>query len=232
MKTDPKLLLSMATLLFALHLTSLAIEPNKPLFSEESPLELNSYSTSSSDVNLKLMNLQFDPLGFLFFGPQLGIDFQIADIIAIGPYARWNYAGVIYQGIVTDWFSNETTVSAASYGIGISGKVIPPIGSGKHRPYVDVGFEKFHGKDSYDPDGSFGRHYYEYKANIFHVGAGYRMITEGSFNLSIGILIFIQKETENFDYYEFESTTSYNSLEEPHVGAALQLALGWQFGGN
>ena len=192
--------------------------------------QINSHQLSSSDVNLKLVNIQVDPLGFIFFGPQLSVDFQFADMIAIGPYARWNYAGVIYQGIVTEWFSNETSPSVASYGIGFGAKFIPPIGSGKHRPYVDVGFEKFKGKDSYDPGGSFGRHYYEYKANVFHIGAGYRMITEGSFNLSIGITMLIQKETENFDYYEFESTVDYNSLEDPHVGALLQLALGWQLG--
>lgn len=231
MKTDQKLLLCTALLIFALK-TSMATEPNKSIHIEDAPFELTAYPTTSADVNLKLMNLQFDPLGFIFWGPQLNLDFQIADVIAVGPYVRWNYAGVIYQGIVTDWFSSETTVSAASYGIGISGKVLPPIGSGKHRPYIDVGFEKFKGKDSYDPDGLFGRHYYEYKANVFHVGAGYRMITEGSFNLSIGILILILKETENFDYYEFESTLDHNPLEPTHLGATLQLALGWQFGGN
>lgn len=227
-KRDPLKLIMLLVLALMISTTK-ANEPEKTMSLSELSNE-TFYQSSSSDVNLKLVNIQFDPLGFLFFGPQLGVDFQFADMIAVGPYFRWNYAGVIYQGIVTDWFSNGTTPSVGSYGIGVGAKVIPPIGSGKHRPYVDIGFEKFKGKDSYDPGGSYGRHYYEYKANVFHIGAGYRLVTEGSFNLSVGIIMAIQKETENFDYYEFESTIYYNSLEEPHVGAMLQLVLGWQLG--
>ncbi|MFP4023885.1 MAG: hypothetical protein ACLFVR_05100 [Thiohalospira sp.] len=230
MKTKRNSLRLIVMLVLALIIiTTHANEPAKPTSLSELS-NATFYQTSSSDVNLKLLNIQFDPLGFLFFGPQLGVDFQFADIVAIGPYFRWNYAGLIYQGIVTDWFSNETTTSIDSYGIGFGAKIIPPIGSGKHRPYVDIGFEKFKGKDSYDPGDSYGKHYFEYKANVFHIGAGYRLVTESSFNLSVGLTMFIQKETEDIDYYEFESTISYNSLEEPHLGAMLQLMLGWQLG--
>jgi len=230
MKTKRNSLRLIVMLVLALIITTThAKEPEKTTSLSELS-NATFYQSSGSDVNLKLVNIQFDPLGFLFFGPQLGVDFQFADMVAIGPYFRWNYAGLIYQGIVTDWFSSTTTTSIGSYGIGFGAKVIPPLGSGKHRPYVDIGFEKSKGKDSYDPGGSDGRHYFEYKANVFHIGAGYRLVTEGSFNLSAGLTLFIQKETENIDYYEFENAIDYNSLEEPHLGVVLQLMLGWQIG--
>jgi hypothetical protein len=232
MKTNLKTLLSIALFSFALNFTVLATEPNKSFLLADSPLELDSYSTTSSDVNLKLMNLQFDPLGLIFFGPQLNLDFQIADVIAVGPYFRWNYAGILYHAVITDWFSEDGGPTIGSYGIGIAGKVLPPIGSGRHRPYIEIGYEKFKGKEAYDPGGTYGKHYYEYKANVFHFGAGYRMITDESFNLSIGIFIAISKETENYDYYEFESSIDYNSLADPQVYPGIQLLLGWQFGGN
>lgn len=208
-----------------------ANEPGNNTFLSESSA-IKNYQSSSSDVNLKLINIQFDPLGFIFFGPQLGVDFQFADMIAVGPYIRWNYAGVLYHGFITDWFSSDYLPGVGSYGIGIGVKFIPPIGSGRHRPYVDLGFEKFNGNESYDEGGSYGKHTYEYKADIFHFGAGYRMVTESSFNMSIGFFIGISKETENYDYYEFESTKDYNSLSDPQVFPGIQLMLGWQFGGN
>jgi len=206
---------------------------NKPLdnTTESETISTKLYQSSGSDAKLKLVNIQFDPLGFIFFGPQLAVDFQFADMIAIGPYARWNYAGVLYQGFITDWFTSDYIPQAGSYGIGVGVKFIPPIGSGKHRPYVDIGYEKFSGGESYDPQGSYGEHIYKYKANVFHFGAGYRMVSESSFNLSIGFFIGISKETENYDYYEFESTKDYNSLADPQVFPGIQLLLGWQFGG-
>ena len=231
MKTNRALLQLIILLVLVFVFTTIsANEPETKSILIES--NSNLYQSSDSDVRLKLVNIQFDPLGFIFFGPQIGMDFQFANMIAVGPYVRWNYAGLLYQGEITEWFSNETTASVASYGVGIGAKIIPPIGSGRHRPYFDIGIEKFKGKESYDPGGTYGRHYYEYKADIFHFGAGYRMLTESSFNMSIGFFIGIHKETENFDYYEFESTKDYNTLEDPRVFPGVQLMLGWQIGGN
>ncbi|MDY6801071.1 MAG: hypothetical protein SVU94_07580 [Bacteroidota bacterium] len=84
----------------------------------------------STEYDLSLMNLQVDVLGIIFFGPQLTLDFQFANMIAIGPYFRWHYVGVFYQGVVTEWFSDETSTSVASYSIGGQAKFLIPTGSG------------------------------------------------------------------------------------------------------
>lgn len=181
----------------------------------------------STDYDLSIMNLQVDLLGIIFFGPQITLDFQFANMIAVGPYVRWHYAGVLYQGVVTDWFSAETTTSLASYSIGGQAKFLIPIGSGQHRPYIVTGFEKSFGSDWED----FGDKYiYEYETNIFHFGAGYRMLTEGSFNLSASIAIGFAQDTKSIGYYEYgeDYTDSYHL--ESRVIPIIQLMLGWQLG--
>ena len=192
----------------------------------------NSLSSSNSDYDLKSMNLQIDVLGIVFFGPQLALDFQFANIIAIGPYMRWHYAGVLYQGVVTDWFSDQTTTSLASYSLGMQAKVLIPVGSGQHRPYVGFGFERSNGSDSYDPGGTWGRYIYEYKSNVFTINLGYRLLTNSSFNLSAGIGIGVSQDIESIGYYEFgEDDTDHYNLET-RILPMVQLALGWQLGGN
>lgn len=192
----------------------------------------NSLLLSDTDYNLKLMNLQVDALGIVFFGLQIALDFQFANIVAIGPYMRWHYAGLLYQGVVTDWFSDQTTTSLASYSLGVQAKVLIPVGSGQHRPYVGFGFERSNGSDSWDPGGTWGRRIYEYKSNVFSINLGYRLLTNSAFNLSAGIGIGISKDVENIGYYEFsEDETDYYNLET-RVLPMVQVILGWQLGGN
>lgn len=220
-------------LMFIFVLQSFADEPinsstlklNSTLFNE------NSLSLSpTTDYDLSIMNLQFDVLGIIFFGPQITLDFQFANMIAVGPYFRWHYAGVFYQGVVTEWFSDETTTSAASYSIGGQVKFLIPIGSGQHRPYVEIGIEKSFGSDWYDSDGGYGKYIYEYESNVFHFNAGYRLLTEGSFNLSAAIGVGLSKDTKSIGYYEEgEDYTDYYSLETRAL-PMVQLILGWQLG--
>lgn len=214
----------------------MAIEPSKNekdpeyfSFSSYAPNFMNN-SLSSTEYNLSLMNLQVDVMGFLMFGPQVSLDFQFANIIAVGPFFRWNYAGLIYQGVITDWFYEETIVSPASYGIGVQAKALIPVGSGMHRPYFGVSYERFRGKESYDPGGTLGDHIWEYKSNIILINLGYRLISESSFNFSIGLSLGPSIETENIDYYEFEEgSVDHNETYTRFIGM-LQIGLGWQLG--
>lgn len=190
----------------------------------------NFFRNSDSEYNLSLMNLQVDVAGFLFFGPQVALDFQFANIVAVGPFVRWNYAGLIYQGVITDWFYEETVISPASYGIGIQARALIPIGNGMHRPYAGVSFERFNGKESYDPGGEAGDHIWEYKANVILFNVGYRMITNSSFNLSVGFSLGASIETENIDYYENEEDNIDHNLTYTRFIGMLQIGLGWQLG--
>lgn len=176
------------------------------------------------------MNLQVDVLGLFFFGPQVSLDFQFANMIAVGPYMRWHYAGLIYQGIVTDWFTAETTTSLASYSVGAQAKVLIPIGSGQHRPFVGFGYEKSFGSDSYDPGGTLGKRIYEYETNVFHIDLGYRLLTNSSFNLSAGISIGISKDTKSIGFYENEEDVITNYDLETRILPMVQIILGWQLG--
>lgn len=196
---------------------------------ETTNLPLNNVPIDS-DYALSLVNLQVDVMGILFFGPQITVDFQFADMIAVGPYFRWHYAGVVYQGIVTEWFSAGTTTSLASYSFGAQAKYLFPMGSGQHRPYLELGFEKSIGSDSWDPGGTWGRRIYEYEVNIFHFNFGYRLMTSSGFNLSAALGIGIGKETENIGYYEYgDDPIDYYPLET-RVLPMVQVLIGWQLG--
>ncbi|NOQ26806.1 MAG: hypothetical protein GQ564_15710 [Bacteroidales bacterium] len=200
------------------------------LLSKYSLSNSKSFNSYDTEYDLALMNLQLDVMGFLMFGPQVSLDFQFANMIAVGPYIRWNYAGLLYQGVITDWFYESTLVSPASYGIGVQAKALIPIGSGMNRPYFGVSYERFKGEESYDPGGTEGKHIWEYKSNIILVNMGYRMITSSSFNLSLGLSLGVSSETENLDYYEFdESNVDHNILYSRFIGM-LQIGLGWQLG--
>lgn len=189
-----------------------------------------SFNSFDTEYDLALINLQVDVLGIVFFGPQISLDFQFANMIAVGPYVRWHYAGVFYQGIVTDWFTDGTTTSLASYSVGAQAKFLFPIGSGQHRPFVGIGFEKSKGSDSWDPGGTFGKRIYEYESNVLHIDLGYRLTTTGSFNLSAGIGIGISKDTKSIGYYEYgDDPIDYYTLET-RVLPMVQVILGWQLG--
>ncbi len=210
---------------------SYAIEPllNQPEADESS---LSMYNKPpSSEYGLSIMNLQVDVMGIIFFGPQVTLDFQFADMIAVGPYVRWHYAGVLYQGVVTDWFSAETTTSLASYSFGAQAKFLIPVGTGQHRPYLEFGFERSIGSDSWDPEGTWGKRIYEYKSNVFHFNVGYRMLTQSSFNLSAALGIGISQDTESIGYYEFGEDGDITTYPlETRVLPMIQVMLGWQLG--
>lgn len=221
-------LLLLSTNNYATNLLDDESKSENNLFSEYS-LQ-NTTTLEGSEYDLAIMNLQVDVIGFLFFGPQITLDFQFANLIAIGPYFRYHYAGLIYQGVVTDWFSDETTTSLASYSFGAQAKFLIPVGSGQHRPYLELGYEKSIGSDSWDPGGTWGKRIYEYESNVFHFNFGYRLLTSSSFNLSAAIGIGISKDTKNIGYYEFgEEPTDYYTLET-RVLPMVQLMLGWQLG--
>ncbi|OFX84278.1 MAG: hypothetical protein A2W99_00730 [Bacteroidetes bacterium GWF2_33_16] len=184
----------------------------------------------SDDVRLALMNIQIDVLGVLFFGPQVSLDFQIANFLAIGPDFSWHYAGFLYQGFMTEFFSDGTTLGIGTYGIGGHMKFLIPVGSGSNRPYVGFGYEKFYGEETYD-DWDLGMKYSDYKSNVLHFDLGYKRLTEGSFNFSIGLSIAVSKVAESRYYYESDpNEINYYEPGETMVFPLLQMALGWQIG--
>ncbi len=229
-----------AFLLFILHQPAMAIFPEGDeqeknentstlLLYPKTNMQHN-FSAMQSDYELGIMNIQLDAMGFLFVGPQFALDFQFANTIAVGPYFRWHFAGLVYQGIVTEWFSAETTTSLASYSFGAQARGFIPIGSGQHRPFFGFGFERSIGADSWDPGGTWGERIYEYKTNVFHVSLGYRLLTESSFNLTAGLQLALAKDTESIGYYEFgEDPIDYYPLETRFL-PILQVVMGWQIG--
>lgn len=193
--------------------------------------EYSGYSLNdkSDDVRLAILNIQVDPLGILFFGPQVSLDLQIANFIAIGPDFTWHYAGLLYQLFMTDFFSDGTALGLKTYGVGGHMKFLIPTGSGRNRPYLGFGYEKFFGEETYD-DWDLGMKYSNYKSDVLHVDLGFKHLTEGSFNFSIGLSLAVSKVSESSYYYESNPDINYNEPGETMVFPLLQMGLGWQIG--
>lgn len=232
---------SFTLLLTLMLITSINYASVKTEQLNESLLVSNQYSALSDynktmnsteeDYKLSLLNLQVDVLGPVFFGPLVSLDVQFANMIAIGPYVRWHYAGVLYQAVVTDWFSDNSSVSLGCFSYGAQIKFLIPTGTGQHRPFIGLGAEKSQGKEiisNYWETG--GDRINEFEQNIFHFDLGYRYTSSSAFNLSVGLGIGISQDTKQIAYNEgFEDFFDSYSLET-RILPMITLQLGWQLG--
>ncbi|NOQ26807.1 MAG: hypothetical protein GQ564_15715 [Bacteroidales bacterium] len=225
-------------MLLFISINNYASERNEKL--DESLLVSNQYSTlsdfnktmsgSEEDYKLSLLNLQVDVLGPVFFGPLVSLDIQFANCIAIGPYVRWHYAGLLYQAVVTDWFTENSAVSLGSFSYGAQIKFIIPTGTGQHRPFIGVGAEKSQGKEIISEYLGGGDRINEFEQNIFHFDLGYRYTSSSAFNLSVGLGIGISQDTKQIAYNEgFEDMFDSYQLETRFL-PMITLQLGWQLG--
>lgn len=190
-----------------------------------------SFSDNESDYRLKLMNLQVDALGLVFFGPQVSLDFQFANMIAVGPYVRWHYAGVLYRAVVTDWFSENSNVEAGSYSYGAQLKFLIPVGSGQHRPFIGLTAEKSQGEEVFvSEENSEDDRINSFEQNIFGFNVGYRYTSPSAFNLSVGLGVAVAQDTENIGFYASQEDVYDSYALETRVLPMIQLKLGWQLG--
>ena len=202
-------------------------ETNAPVFSHNN--SLSALKLQDTQYTLQPVNIQLDVLGLMFFGAQLAVDFQFIDMIAVGPFFRWHYAGFLYHAAVTNWFDDGTTVNPGSFSVGGHAKVLLPLGTGKHRPMFIAGYERSSGSRWRDPGGTWGKYTYEYESNVFHFGAGYRNISNSAFNLTIAAAIGISNEIKSIGYYDYGGEIDSYMLET-NVYPIIQIGLGWQFG--
>lgn len=188
-------------------------------------------SADDSDYRLKLMNLQVDPLGVIFYGPQVAFDFQFANLIAVGPYVRWHYAGVFYRAIVTDWFSESSNVEAGSFSYGGQIKFLIPAGSGQHRPFISLTAEKSQGEEIFISETNSGDdEIYSFEQFIFTFNGGYRYTAPSGFNLSASLGMGVAQDVENIHFYASDEDNYENIPLETRIIPMMQLTLGWQLG--
>ena len=89
-------------------------------------LSMQGVAQSSNPVK---SNLQFNPLGFVQFGPIIQAEIAVAPSFVLFPHARFAGLGLLSH-LSVDY--DEFDVSSMAFGGGF--RVLP--GSGKHRPYV------------------------------------------------------------------------------------------------
>lgn len=188
-----------------------------------------SINPSESEYDLSLMNFQVDVLGIIFFGPQVSLDFQFADLIAVGPSFRWSYAGLFSQAMITDWWYEGRQTALDSYSFGAQAKILIPIGAGHHRPYVGIGIERYRNAKIIPSEDNRGKYTFESKGNNYILNLGYRFIRDNGFNISFGVGIGITVESELNTYYENGEEGDVYDLDTKMLGM-LNLNFGWPIG--
>jgi len=207
------------------------------------------YSRESVDYQLSPVNLQLDVLGVLFYGPQIVVDFQFLDMIAVGPSFRWMYAGLLFQALITDWFDSDEKIAPSTLSFGGQAKIFLPLGTERNRPFITAGYERIfinysREEPAFTPPWKTGKKQYklaqfnqEYKkficeseSNGLYIGAGYRHFSSQKLNITAQLGFVFAKETKSIGYFEDDP----EDIEEYELGTitmpVLQLVLGWQLG--
>ncbi len=220
---------------------------NEQVFSGGSVSLFKQSSRESGDYQLSPVNLQLDVLGVLFYGPQICVDFQLSDMIALGPSFRWMYAGALFQALVTNWFDSDYKISPSTLSFGGQAKLFLPLGTERNRPFITAGYERIYinysreepvlvfpsktGNTQYKPaqfDQEYRKYIVESVSNGLYIGIGYRHHSSQQFNISGQLGFIFAKETKSIGYYEEHP----NVIEEYVPGTitmpVLQLVLGWQ----
>ena len=163
--------------LFSLMLITIKVMSTNPVKSKIDTIsKSSSFLDYEKQYDLRLINLQMDIHGFLWYGPQIFFDLQFVNMIAFGPYVHW-----LYAGLVSNSFSG--TSSLTDYSIGVQAKFLAPLNSGENRPYIEVGIEKaFLDNEMND--------FQIDKVSAYHINIGIRKMTQSQFNISFacGIL--------------------------------------------
>lgn len=83
--------------------------------------------------------IQFNPLGFLQFGPSIETDFAISDNMFFHTQLRFASLGLAYYAIASDGFENEVALGNMAIGVGF--KLLQERAGVPHRFYSGGAFE-------------------------------------------------------------------------------------------
>ena len=128
-----------------------------------------------SEYDLRPFNLQIDPVGILFYGPQVAINYQVQNRRTFGLNMRWHYMALFYN--MSSGFGLDLTLEPTSYSYGIETKLLFPIKDGPHRITVGIGLDEFIANREDHEENEI--------TTVFNVNVGYRLLTKARFNLSL-----------------------------------------------
>ncbi len=173
------------------------------------------YGMSNNEYPLK-SNIQFNPAGFLQFGPMIQAEIKVAPNFVVFPHLRLAGLGLMSH-LAVDY--DNLDVSSMAFGAGF--RMLP--GSGKHRPYFGLITEYGWGTGSDDA----GEYYNgaEYRHSYFTVigNGGFRWRFNTMFIQLGGYAgVVIETEDKRIDYeVDYGTDTEFIAM--------LEFAFGFEF---
>jgi hypothetical protein len=164
-----------------------------------------------------------DILGVLQYGPVFMFEIKTAPFMYLDAHVRYLFAGLLFHGVFTDWFSNGYSVKPQSLAAGLGLKFL--FGSRNSKPYVGLFSEFGNGFGDKDDD-YYGEIDKQTSIFIFGFQGGYRWRFENKCFISLGL---IAGGTTYTDHYKYNSYTSMDYSEDgSRVYALLTFTFGFE----
>lgn len=175
--------------------------------------------------------INFNPMGFLQFGPIVDVGLRAGSSTFIDAHFRWAYAGVVYQAIETDGFSSSD-VSPTSGAAGL--KVIYCFlrNDTPHCMYIGGIVEYTWGGDSgtdedWYPERDWKRTWSGYAIVL---NMGYRWRFSSGFFMQVGGMAGIHNQTNASWYYTKYESVKFKDPEGVRFIGMLEFSIGTEFG--
>lgn len=162
-----------------------------------------------------------DPLGFIEYGPMVGVETRVSPTSYLTAHVRWATAGVIYYAITSNGFEDAVGIDNLAIGVGYRALMG---GAGPHhwyaRPVVEYGWGSTSGGD-----GDWrGRHsYVSFMGNF-----GYRWRFAKSVT-NVGVYAGFATGLSNNWWYVNSPGEVISDETETYAIAMFEVSFGWQF---
>jgi hypothetical protein len=172
----------------------------------------------------------FNPAGFLMFGPIVNLGFRVGESTFIDGNFRWSYPGLIYQVLETDGFENEANINGGGVGTRVIHLFIQK--GSPHCMYIGGIFEYTWGGSKYTDDDYPSENWerkwrgYALMANI-----GYRFRFESGFYMQLGGMAgFHNQYKAEWHHTDSSDKRIHEDPEGVRLIAMLEFAVGTEFG--
>lgn len=165
-----------------------------------------------------------NPLGFLQFGPIVGVDFKVAPKFTIGGHLRYASLGALTWATAA---SDDEEPEMDNFGIGVDCRYFFLTESGpRHAPYIGGIAEyysgSFTGSDSWDWEG-------DTDGFVIAANGGYRWRMSSGFFLNTGGYLGMSSEHSEWKYTSGAKKGKTEKEDEGTLFLMAELSLGWEF---
>ncbi|MBN1534599.1 MAG: hypothetical protein JXA20_18140 [Spirochaetes bacterium] len=154
-----------------------------------------SHAQSGSGDELGRFEFEFNPVGFLQYGPMVNMGVRLGPVTFIDFHVRYPYAGVLYQVLETDGFDRTASPDCA----GVGGRInnVIRLGASPHAWYIGALGEYTWGGSEWKGTGRNGYDVtYErtWKGYTIALNAGFRWRFSSGFYMNLGGIIGIHNQ--------------------------------------